>query len=44
MDKKKFGKNRYLQYELEKSKIQLKILTPDEYEKAIQELCKKYKI
>ena len=31
-------------YEYEKKKIQILNLTPEEYEKAIQQLCKKLKI
>ena len=36
--------NKWLGYEVEKSHLQRLSLTPDEYEKAIQKLCKKYKI
>lgn len=36
--------DKYIIYEQEKQKLQQKELSPQEYEKAIAELCKKLKI
>lgn len=33
--------NKWIIYESEKKKLQAKYLTPEQYEKAIKELCKK---
>lgn len=36
--------NKYIIYEQEKRKLQEKSLSPQEYEKALAELCRKLKI